>query len=227
MRDNLKKGANLQTNTKVTRVEQSSQSSGKWLVESERGIIECSQLVYATNAYTSTLVPSLRGLIRPTPHMCNKIVPPTTFTGSKGLQNSYGVLLPNGGLFSINPRCTSDGIVLFGGSNPGQRQFEKWLEDHPERYTDDGLVDFKPVTNAVQEFAESQFTSWKDSSTASGVLYNDSWSGIIGLVSPSSGVKLLHFKYDLTIKQSADGVPFVGQLPGLPGQWICAGHQGQ
>jgi len=27
--------------------------------------------------------------------------------------------------------------------------------------------------------------------------------------------------------QSADGVPFVGELPGLPGQWICAGHHGQ
>ncbi|RDW60294.1 hypothetical protein BP5796_11900 [Coleophoma crateriformis] len=25
---------------------------------------------------------------------------------------------------------------------------------------------------------------------------------------------------------SADGVPFVGPLPGLPGQWVCAGHSG-
>jgi glycine/D-amino acid oxidase-like deaminating enzyme len=227
MRDNLKKGANLQTNTRVTRVEQSLQCPGKWLVESERGKIECSQLVYATNAYTSALVPSLRGIIRPSPHMCNKVVPPSTFTGSTGLQNSYGVLLPDGGLFSINPRCTSDGIVLFGGSNPGQRQFEKWLEDHPDRYIDDGLVDFRPVTDAVQEFVESQLISWKDGSTISSILYNKSWSGIIALASPSSYVKTLYLRYDLTIQQSTDGVPFVGQLPGLPGQWICAGHQGQ
>lgn len=183
MRGNLKKGANLQTHTTVTVVRKSSERPGKWVVESTRGAIECSQVVHATNAYSSALEPSLRGLIRPSPHMCNKVDPPVTFQGSRRLQNSYGVLLPDAGFFSINPRCTPDGVVLFGGSNPGQGQLEKWLEDHPERCIDDGLPGFQAVTEAVQEFAESELVGWTDLPTDPAKVYNHSWSGIIGLVS--------------------------------------------
>ncbi|KAL4974040.1 FAD dependent oxidoreductase-domain-containing protein [Aspergillus desertorum] len=200
MRDNLQKGVNLQTRTKVTHVVGSPKSPGKWIVKSDRGDIECSQVIHATNAYSSALEPSLRGLIYPQPHMCNRIVPPVAFEGSEGLTNSYGVLLPNGGLFSINPRSTTEGSVLFGGSNPGQPELEKWLEAHPERGIDDSLQEFKPVTEAVQTFAESQITGWKAKFSY------DSWSGIIA--------------------RSADGVPWVGELPGMPGQWLCAGHNG-
>jgi glycine/D-amino acid oxidase-like deaminating enzyme len=183
MRDNLKNGVNLQTYTKVTHVKQSPQSPGRWIVESDRGEIECSQVVHATNAYSSALEPSLRGLIRPSPHMCTKVVPPVTFAGSKCLQNSYGVLLPDGAMFSINPRCTADGIVLFGGTNPGQQKFDKWLKEQPQRCADDGLSGFKFGTEAVQEFAESQFLGWTDAATGPRELYDYSWSGIVALVS--------------------------------------------
>lgn len=182
MRDNLKNGVNLQTYTKVTRVRQASQESRKWFVETERGGIECERVVHASNAYSSALEPSLRGLISPTPHMCNKVVPPITFAGSKALQNSYGVLLPDGALFSINPRCTVDGIIMFGGSNPGQRKFKEWLDMHPERCVDDSLTDFESVTRAVRDFAVSQFPGWTDPVTGPGELYDYSWSGIIALV---------------------------------------------
>lgn len=183
MRENLKRGVNLQTHTKVTHVKQSVQSPGKWIVETERGEIECSQVVHATNAYSSALEPSLRGLIRPSPHMCNKVVPPETFAGSKTLQNTYGVLLPDGALFSINPRCTSDGIILFGGTNPGQQELNKWLHEHPERGADDSLAGVESVRKAVQEFVEAQFPGWTDVATGPGELYDYSWSGIIGLAS--------------------------------------------
>ncbi|KAJ4523235.1 hypothetical protein HRR78_000730 [Exophiala dermatitidis] len=207
MRENIKKGANLQTHTVARRVRQSPRSSGKWIVETDRGEIECSQVVHATNAYSAALEPSLSGLIRPIPHICTKVVPPETFSGSKRLQNSYGVLLPNRALITINPRTTSDGHVLFGGSNPGQPRFEKWLEEHGSLYTDDGLTGFKPITEAVRSFAQSQLVDWADEfKNPEGAINQRSWSGIIGL--------------------SADGVPFVGQLPGLPGQWVCAGHHG-
>ncbi|KAL4995649.1 FAD dependent oxidoreductase-domain-containing protein [Aspergillus recurvatus] len=177
MRENLERGVNLQTRTKVTHVVGSSKSPGKWIVKSDRGDIECSQVIHATNAYSSALEPSLRGLIYPQPHMCNRIVPPVAFEGSEGLTNSYGVLLPNGRLFSINPRNMTEGSVLFGGSNPGQAELEKWLEAHPERGIDDSLQGFKPVTKAVQAFAESQIIGWKAK------FNNDSWSGIIARAS--------------------------------------------
>lgn len=177
MRENLKKGINLQTRTKVTQITASSKTTGHWVVRSERGDIECAQVIHATNAYSSALEPSLRGLISPSPHMCDRIVPPVFYEGSTGLANSYGVLLPNGSLFSINPRSTLEGSVLFGGDNPGQSEFEKWLEDHPDRGIDDGLLGFKSVTEAVRTFAASQIVGWKAK------FHHDSWSGIIAWVS--------------------------------------------
>ncbi|KAH8881112.1 DAO-domain-containing protein [Thozetella sp. PMI_491] len=204
---NLEKGPNLnlQTRTLVKKVVPSKEP-GKWVVQSDRGDVECSRVVHATNAYSAAVEPSLRGLITPTPHMCNKVVPPAGFAGSKALKNSYGVVLPDGALFSINPRCTADGIVMFGGSNPGQKEFDKWLRDHPERCTDDGLSGIQAVTKAVKAFVEEQFQGWTDAPSGPGELYDYSWSGIIG--------------------RSADGVPFIGEIPGLPEQWICAGHTG-
>ncbi|KAK6085218.1 putative FAD dependent oxidoreductase [Seiridium cupressi] len=206
MRDNLEKGVNLQTHTEVTRVVPSSKNTGSWIIQTTRGEIECSQVVHATNAYSSALEPSLRGLISPSPHICNRVVPPAAFKGPDTLKNSYGVLLPQGVLFSINPQITSGGPILFGGSNPGQRDFEHWLRQRRERCVDDSLTGFKPIEEAVQEFAEAQLVGWKNSDPDRENRYKDGWSGIIGL--------------------SADGLPFVGQLPGLPGQWICAGHHG-
>ncbi|KAF7557370.1 hypothetical protein G7Z17_g682 [Cylindrodendrum hubeiense] len=135
------------------------------------------------------------------------VTPPEDFAGYNGLQNSFGVLLPNGGLFSINPRSTTGGPILFGGHNPGQHELERWLQKNPERRTDDGLAGFEAVTEAVQEFAESQFLGWPAAPTNHPEIYSDRWSGIIAL--------------------SADGVPFIGELPGLAGQWVCAGHHGQ
>lgn len=196
---------NLQTYTTVRKVTESSQP-GRWLVHSDRGSIECSQVVHATNAYSAAVEPSLRGFVTPTPHMCNKVVPPPNFSGSKALRNSYGVLLPDGALFSVNPRPTSDGVIMFGGSNPGQKKFKEWLDKHPEHWTDDGLSDFAEITAAVKALAEDQLEGWAAAVPAPGTLYDYSWSGIIG--------------------NTTDGVPFIGELPGLSGQWVCAGHNG-
>jgi glycine/D-amino acid oxidase-like deaminating enzyme len=207
MRANLKKCVNLQTYTTVSSVSEFTTSSRKWVVHTERGDIVCDNVVHASNAYSAAVEPSLKGIITPKPHMCNKVIPPRAWSGSNALQNSYGVLLPDGGLFSINPRCSADGAVMFGGSNPGQKSLDKWVEQHPESCTDDGIANLESITKHVQEFAESEFEGWKAAGYGPGEGFDYSWSGIIGL--------------------SADGVPFIGALPGKPGQWVCAGHHGQ
>lgn len=207
MRNNIKKGVNLQTYTVVKSVTKDETGTRQWVVQTERGNIACDTVVHATNAYTAAHEPSLKGIITPKPHMCNKVVPPRALSGSRAIQNSYGVLLPNGSLFSINPRCTIDGVVMFGGSNPGQKQLDTWVEQHPEYCIDDGLSNVENVTKYVREFVDREFEGWKDAEFGPGEGFEYSWSGIIGL--------------------SADGVPFVGALPDKPGQWICAGHHGQ
>lgn len=178
MSENLKKGVNLQTRTTVTQVVESNKQLGKWTVKTARGDIECAQVVHATNAYSPALEPSLRGLIKPTPHMCNLIAPPVSFIGSKALQNSYGILLPGGGLITINPRIPTHGPVLFGGSNPGQAEFYRWLENNPERATDDNIAGFPSVTEAVKDFTDAQLTGWPGVVTE---YYRREWSGIIAM----------------------------------------------
>ncbi|KAL1737711.1 hypothetical protein HDZ31DRAFT_78943, partial [Schizophyllum fasciatum] len=108
-------------------------------------------------------------------------------------------------LFSINPRCSADGVVLFGGSNPGQAALEAYVRAKPERCTQDSLANFEPVTKPVREFTQAEFEGW-GTTFAPGEGYDYSWSGIIG--------------------DTADGVPYVGPVPGKKGQWMCAGHNG-
>ncbi|PBK78208.1 FAD/NAD(P)-binding domain-containing protein [Armillaria solidipes] len=200
----LSKGLNLQTWTPVNSVRLSG-VSGKWVVATERGSIATPAVVHATNAYASALLPEFKNAIKPTPHMCNKVIPPRSWSGTKALENSYGVLCPGGTFYSINPRANSDGIILFGGSNPGQHALLKYLEKHPDERTNDGLTNFEPVTKAVDDFIQNEFSDW-GSASAPGEGCDYAWSGIIG--------------------KSADGVPYVGPIPGKPGQWICAGHDG-
>ncbi|KAF1834961.1 DAO-domain-containing protein [Decorospora gaudefroyi] len=205
MRQNLKKGANLQTYTLAESISKGT-NSRKWVVHTERGDVECNFIVHATNAYSAALEPSLRGVITPKPHICTRVVPPRSFSGSNAVSNSYGVLLADGALFSINPRCSADGHIMFGGSNPGQKALDAWVEQNPENCINDGLANLEGVTRHVKKLVEREFDGWQDAEFGPGEGFEDSWSGIIGL--------------------SADGVPFVGEIPGKPGQWICAGHHG-
>ncbi|KAK7445712.1 hypothetical protein VKT23_014707 [Stygiomarasmius scandens] len=153
---------NLQTWTTVKSVEpadddlqMNSEDGRKWVVETDRGSTATDTVVFATNAYTAGLLSEFEGVIVPTPHLCDKVIPPPSFSGSHSLQNTYGILLPNDALFSINSRSSSDGIVLFGGSNPGISQFLKWVDEHPDERTNDGLSGIGSVTNAVKEFIDT------------------------------------------------------------------------
>ncbi|KAJ7837125.1 DAO-domain-containing protein [Mycena leptocephala] len=202
----LNKGLNLQTWTPATSVTASTDAPGLWDVHTARGAISTPTVVYATNAYTSSVLPAFAKYIQPTAHMCNKVVPPRAFAGSKALQNSYGVLAAGGGLYSINPRCSADGVVLFGGSNPNQPKLKEYLDADPNRLFDDSLANFAPVTEAVEALTSTAFEGWSEGLPAAGVGPEYSWSGIIGL--------------------SADSLPFIGKVPDSSGQWICAGFHG-
>ncbi|KZM23620.1 uncharacterized protein EKO05_0007458 [Ascochyta rabiei] len=206
MRENLESGANLQTYTVATSISEATEGQRKWIIHTDRGNITCNNVVHATNAYSAALEPSLRGVITPKPHICTKVVPPRVASGSQAIRNSYGVLLPDGALFSINPRCTADGNVMFGGSNPGQQALDDWVERHPENCINDGLLNVEGVTQCVKSFIIQNFEGWADVHYGPGEGIEYSWSGIIGL--------------------SVDGVPFVGEIPSKRGQWICAGHHG-
>ncbi|OWZ50580.1 hypothetical protein C368_06725 [Cryptococcus neoformans 125.91] len=197
-------GLSLQTWTPVTSI---SGSAHQWTVHTDRGSIITGRVVHTTNAYAGFLLPEMEGAIRPTPHMCDKVIPPTSYSGTKSLQNSYAVIYPTG-LYSINARLNADGAVLFGGSAPNQQRLLDYVaEDLKNRQTDDSLTNFEPVTEAVRKLGREGF-EWDLPKGAKGTTarYDYSWSGIIG--------------------RSADDVPFIGAVPDKPGQWMSCGHNG-
>ncbi|KAJ7758602.1 DAO-domain-containing protein [Mycena metata] len=201
----LSRGLNLQTWTPATSVT-ASKTPGLWDINTARGAITTPTVVYATNAYTSSVLPVFAKYIQPTAHMCNKVVPPRAFAGGKALQNSYAVMVAGGGMYTINPRCNADGVILFGGDNPNQPKLKAYLDEDPNRLFDDSLSNFAPVTAAVEDLTSAAFEGWNEGLPAPGIGAEYSWSGIIGL--------------------SEDGLPFIGRVPNLPGQWICAGFHG-
>ncbi|EAL17431.1 hypothetical protein CNBM2350 [Cryptococcus deneoformans B-3501A] len=197
-------GLNLQTWTPVTSI---SGSAHQWTVHTDRGSITASKVVHTTNAYAGFLLPEMRVAIHPTPHMCDKVIPPTSHSGTKSLQNSYAVIYPTG-LYSINPRLNADGAVLFGGSAPNQQRLLDYVAEDPKnRQTNDSLTNFEPVTEAVRKLGREGL-EWDLAKGAkgTGARYDYSWSGIIG--------------------RSADDVPFIGAVPDKPGQWMSCGHNG-
>ncbi|RYE00557.1 MAG: FAD-binding oxidoreductase [Sphingobacteriales bacterium] len=72
MRDNIAKGANLQTYTAANTITKDDTGAREWTVHTDRGPISCNTIVHATNAYSGALEPSLTGIITPKPHICNR-----------------------------------------------------------------------------------------------------------------------------------------------------------
>ena len=95
---------------------------------------------------------------------------------------------------------------MFGGDNVGQQALDNWMLGHPEECTNDGFANLPAVTAAVEEFTTNHFQCWTATPQGAGEGFGYNWSGIIG--------------------RTLDGVPMVGEIPGMKGQWICAGHCG-
>jgi hypothetical protein len=52
---------------------------------------------------------------------------PQTISGSTAMGSSYGVLLSDSALFSINPLSFSDGNIMFVDSNPRWKVLDAWV----------------------------------------------------------------------------------------------------
>ncbi|KAI1425863.1 FAD dependent oxidoreductase [Xylaria sp. FL1777] len=77
---------NLQTNTPVTRLEAASSSSSSWIAQTPRGAIQAREVLLATNAYTSYLLPGLTDVIVPVRGQICALTPPR---GAVQLPHSY------------------------------------------------------------------------------------------------------------------------------------------
>ena len=81
---------NLQTNTPVLSVSPS--GDGNWIVETERGSVKAAKVVFATNAYTSTLLPEFTKKIVPIRGQCSVVIPTKAYSGERLLTHTYSLL---------------------------------------------------------------------------------------------------------------------------------------
>ncbi|CAK1362057.1 putative oxidoreductase OrdL [Cercospora beticola] len=160
------KGVNLQTHTPVKSVKPAG-GSGRWAVETERGTMQAAKVIYASNAYTSSLLPEYKGKIIGVRGICSRIV--STKPDAPLLTNSYIMRLAPGEYDYLIPR--SDGSIIVGG---GRRDYFKQLDSWYDNYDDSKLIE--SAKHYFDGYMQRHFRGWEDSGA-----YTDAcWSGIMG-----------------------------------------------
>jgi glycine/D-amino acid oxidase-like deaminating enzyme len=204
---------NLQTNTPVTRLQEL--EDGGWVVHTSRGMLAAKQVLLATNAYTSHLLPEFSDLIVPVKGEMSALIPPAALClGGGGTlvgRNSYGFYGRGGGNFNqddylvqrpfsgIQEADSCGGELMFGGG----REYAAGLGV--------GVSDDSDIDQLAADYLRQALNDLLDiQNNGTELRASHEWSGIMGF--------------------SRDGRPWVGEvrkeLGGGKGMWICAGFTG-
>jgi glycine/D-amino acid oxidase-like deaminating enzyme len=165
LRKLLDQGLNLQTHTPVESVASSADQPSEWLVQTSRGSITCKKIVYATNGYTSHILPAYANAIVPVRGIACRIA------GTKGvntphLVNTYGIRFDARNNDYLIPRA--DGSIVVGGAR--QRFWhnkDRWFGN----VRDDELVE--EAVSYFDGYMQRHFRGWEDS----GAKMTDIWTG--------------------------------------------------
>lgn len=156
-------GVNLQTNTPVKSVTEA--GGRRWNVATERGAIQTSKVIYASNAYTSSLLAEFQDKIFGVRGICSRIVPSNAKT-APFLSNSYIMRLAPGEYDYLIPR--SDGSIVVGGA---RRDYFKHLDQWYHNYDDSKLIE--PAKNYFDGYMQRHFRGWEES----GAKMESVWTG--------------------------------------------------
>ncbi|CAA9959597.1 hypothetical protein PTMSG1_03014 [Pyrenophora teres f. maculata] len=163
----ISNGVNLQTHTPVTSVSQQSTSSADsyWIVDTPRGSIRAKTVVYATNGYTSALVPEMKDKIVPVRGVVARLV------GGKApkMTDSYMMRISDYEYDYMIPR--PDGSIILGGA---KRDFYKNLHEWFDVADDSQLT--KDAQRYFDGYMQRHFYGWEDS----GARTQEIWTGIMG-----------------------------------------------
>lgn len=195
---------NLQTNTPVTRMESSKNLPGN-LLHTHRGTVRARNVILATNAYTSHLLPEFADLIVPERGVMTALLPPK---GSKMLAHSYGFVGAMGGNpmhddylvqrpFSGVPNPS--GHLMFGGGHA-------WKKLKMVGETDDSVLD-EGCTRYLRQSLLKLLLLGGETEDIDELKVTHQWSGIWGT--------------------SKDDYPWVGAVPDRAGTWLAGGYSGR
>ncbi|KAF2662536.1 FAD dependent oxidoreductase [Lophiostoma macrostomum CBS 122681] len=157
---------NFQTNTPVTSVDLQVDTSS--VVTTPRGTIKTQKVIFATNAYTSGLLPQFQDIIYPVRGMASHLVPKTPVRPH--LSNTYNIDYGSAkGVDYLNPR--PDGSIVVGGAKWTFPDRETWYKNSD---------DSKPFPSEVQSYWDGYmqrvFHGWENS----GAFTERVWPGIQG-----------------------------------------------
>ncbi|KAF2216294.1 hypothetical protein CERZMDRAFT_64736 [Cercospora zeae-maydis SCOH1-5] len=162
----VSRGVNLQTHTLVKSVKPAGSSNG-WSVETTRGTIQATKVIYSSNAYTSSLLPEYKGKIVGVRGICSRLV--ATKPNVPLLTNSYVMRLAPGEYDYLIPR--SDGSIIVGGA---RGDYYKQLDSWYNNYDDSKLIE--SAKHYFDGYMQRYFRGWEDSGA-----YTDAvWTGIMG-----------------------------------------------
>ena len=197
----LDKGLNLQTNTTVVEVKPAMESTGpaKWQLKTERGVVNTSKVVLATNAYTNTLHAGLKftKFLSPSRSQVTAIRPANDVLHIPALRGSSGIDdLGSGDYFMCRaPGLKGEGDVLYGGGRAISKTREMGV-------TDDSMV--HPEIAAYLHRAPAE------------VFGRENWGSEDQVVRDWSG----------TTCYTPDTFPLVGEGPNEKGLWMSVGMNG-
>lgn len=209
---------NLQTNTPVLSLSKSDASPSSWDVHTVRGIISTRYVLFATNAYTSHLLPKFHNLIVPVRGEMSALTPPEillrkplqhtySFIGTMGqdkVQDDYLVQRP------VSSAIGEGGQLMYGGGRTIAKHKGVFVDtdddvDEPvAKYLRTNLPELLDMENDESPLKSSIEAHIEERPKE--LAAEKEWTGIMGF--------------------SRDGFPWVGAVPGMPGLWISAGFTG-
>ncbi|KAH8673197.1 FAD dependent oxidoreductase [Ilyonectria robusta] len=162
----IEQGVNLQTNTPVQSVSSGPDATGRWILKTSRGVVKAKQVVMATNAYTSALLPEYTNKIIPYRAVCSHIVTPGK---APLLTNSYALRFAEWDFDYLIPR--PDGSIIVGGA---RRAYIGHQEDWYGNVDDTKLIE--RARHYFDGYMQRHFSGWENS----GAYVDDIWTGIMG-----------------------------------------------
>lgn len=151
----VNRGANLQTMTPVTSIDENPLPDGRWVVRTERGNIKAKKIFLATNAYTSHLAPQFKNHIVPVRGICSRIVVPEGKV-APFLPQTYSIRYGPSMYDYLIPR--PDGSIIVGGAKT------KFWTDTKHWYdvVDDGKL-IEPAKTYFDGLMQRHFVGWEGS----------------------------------------------------------------
>ncbi|KAH7240373.1 FAD dependent oxidoreductase [Fusarium redolens] len=162
----IREGVNLQTNTPVLSVSETQYASGQWTLSTGRGEVRARKVVFATNAYTGSLLPEYKSKIIPYRAVCSRI---KTTAPHPLLNNTYALRFSDWNFDYLIPRL--DGSIIVGGARDAYiRSVDSWYGN-----VDDTQV-IHEALSYFDGYMQRHFHGWEDS----GAYVDDIWTGIMG-----------------------------------------------